>query len=101
MHGMSDHDWIAIALSVVASIVVPALGLAFVSRMKALEAQFQEAIKDMEERVVTFIRRHEQDGFAHPNLEVVKLITAKLEAIERSISALTLMIEKHIAREEK
>ena len=98
---MSPHDWIAIALSVFSAIVVPAVGIAFMSKMKVMETDFKEAISDMEDRVVDFIRRHEQDGFAHPNLEVIRLMTTKLDAITESINALTLMVERHIAREEK
>ena len=98
---MSSHDWIAIALSVFSAIVVPAVGIAFVAKMKAIESEFHNSIGDMEDRVVEFIRRHEQDGFAHPNLEIIRIITGKLDAITESISALSLMIEKHIAREEK
>ena len=96
---MTTHDWVAMALAVFSAIVVPAVGMAFLAKMRAMQADFEESIREMEDRVLNFIRRHEQDGFAHPNLEAIRLLVTKLDAIEKSISLLALMIEKHIARE--
>jgi hypothetical protein len=98
---MTSHDWVAIGISLFSAVFIPAVIAVAVAKLKILEGKFQEAIRDMEDRVVEYIRQHKEDSFAHPNLEVIRIITAKLDAIEASISALALMIERHIAREEK
>jgi len=75
---MSPHEIVSVGLSILAMIVCPLIAAAATSKMKTMA-------NDIEDRVLAFIRQHEQDGFAHPNLKALEAVLTKLDSLRQAI----------------
>lgn len=84
----TTHDWVAIFIALFSAVLVPVVGTYF-------KAQLQTAVGEMEDRMERFIRAHEKDPYAHPNLEILHRLEEKIDTINRNILDIKLNCVSH------
>jgi len=85
---VTTHDWIAICIAVFSVVLVPVVGTYF-------RVVVKNAVDEMEERVELFIKIHEKDPFAHPNLAILERMENKLDAIHRDLTNIRINCVNH------
>ena len=96
---MPAYDWMPTAVNVAIAIIMALSGIAFHSTVKslvaqsriavsAMKAEYEESIRNSEDNVVAFLRKHEQDPYAHPNSIALQEIKAGIGTLVHEIRTL-------------
>lgn len=98
-----SHEILTMAVPIVCTILIALAGFGFHSSMRASSSEARQQLAEtkneietlisgIEDKVSKFIRDHEVNAFAHPNLESVRRLESKIDNQTAEIVALRLSL---------